>query len=614
MGLRRSYSGGRVLRFEAIEARLLLAADWTGLDQVRATYGLTGKGQTVAVIDTGVAYTHAALGGGFGAGYRVTAGYDFADEAPDPYDRGPAGAHGTHIAGVIASSDAAHLGVAPGVDLAALRVVDDSGQGSLGLIDQALQWVHSHRNSLRYPITTVNISLGAGGNFSTLPDWAFLESDLAQLQSDGIFVAVAAGNGFSSMHTVGVDYPAASPYVVPVAAADASGTMSAMSQRNARALVAPGIGIVSTLPDYVGNHNGRDDDFGAASGTSEAAAFVAGASALLREAYGRAGLSKVTEMTLYQTLVNTADTIHDNVTGLNYSRINLARAVESVLHGSGTTPQPTPPGPAATAWGSVRQQSFPGYAVGAQGQWFTVTASISGILTIEATSSPRRGNLHVDLMDATGKPSGAGSGNGGLVRIDVPASAGEVFSLHAYNDSVSGALTPVDFRVTNLVSQSSRTVNVQGTGGNDQFAFTAGAALQASINGVTYTFSRKRVDTVTFNGQGGADSASLLPAAGSQTLVLRSGFVDLLGAGYDVRTCATSKVSIDGGGGTAVVSDFNGSDRLTAAGTQARIDDGVTAVTLDHFRQIAAQAGPGATRKTQLSAVDFILQLSGPWL
>ena len=46
---------GRVLRLEAVEPRLLLSANWTGLDQVRAKYGLTGQGQTVAVIDTGIA-------------------------------------------------------------------------------------------------------------------------------------------------------------------------------------------------------------------------------------------------------------------------------------------------------------------------------------------------------------------------------------------------------------------------------------------------------------------------------------------------------------------------------------------------------------------------------
>src|SRR5438477_239085 len=47
------------------------SAQLTGLDLARAEFGFTGKGQTVAVIDTGIAYTHNALGGGYGTGYKV---------------------------------------------------------------------------------------------------------------------------------------------------------------------------------------------------------------------------------------------------------------------------------------------------------------------------------------------------------------------------------------------------------------------------------------------------------------------------------------------------------------------------------------------------------------
>ena len=274
----------RLLRFEPVEARLLLAADWTGLDQVRAQFGLTGQGQTVAVIDSGIAYTHTALGGGLGSGYRVAGGYDFAENDADPYDDGPAGAHGTHVAGVIGSSDAKAPGVATGVDLVALRVFDDSGEGYLSQVDAALKWIHANRTATRYPITTVNLSLGSTANLTSLPGWTFLENDLAQLEADGIFVAVAAGNAFSSYGAAGVNYPAVSSHVVPVAAGTADGKLAAFSQRDARCLVAPGIGLRGPVPDYAGDHNGRDDDFCGDSGTSTAAAFVSGASVLLREA------------------------------------------------------------------------------------------------------------------------------------------------------------------------------------------------------------------------------------------------------------------------------------------------------------------------------------------
>ncbi len=76
---------------------------------VSNTYGLRGAGQTVAIIDTGIAYDHLALGGGFGAGYHVVGGWDFTEEKDaDPYDDAPAGFHGTHVSGIVASQDPAH--------------------------------------------------------------------------------------------------------------------------------------------------------------------------------------------------------------------------------------------------------------------------------------------------------------------------------------------------------------------------------------------------------------------------------------------------------------------------------------------------------------------------
>jgi subtilisin family serine protease len=55
-----------------------------------------GTGQTIAVVDTGIDYNHPDLGGGLGRGHKVVAGYDFADNDPDPMDDN---GHGTHVAG-----------------------------------------------------------------------------------------------------------------------------------------------------------------------------------------------------------------------------------------------------------------------------------------------------------------------------------------------------------------------------------------------------------------------------------------------------------------------------------------------------------------------------------
>ena len=141
----------------------------TGLAAARAAYGLTGRGQTVAIIDTGIAFDHTALGGGWGG--RVVGGWDYAENDANPYDD-PAGAHGTHVAGIVGNSDSANPGVATGVDLVALRVFADNGSGYFHWVENALRWVYQNRNGFRNPITTVNLSLGAVYNGTSAPPGA----------------------------------------------------------------------------------------------------------------------------------------------------------------------------------------------------------------------------------------------------------------------------------------------------------------------------------------------------------------------------------------------------------------------------------------------------------
>ena len=62
-----------------IETQASAAHNLSGWTQMSQQFGLTGKGQTVAVIDSGIAWDHVALGKGFGAGYRVVGGWDFTE-------------------------------------------------------------------------------------------------------------------------------------------------------------------------------------------------------------------------------------------------------------------------------------------------------------------------------------------------------------------------------------------------------------------------------------------------------------------------------------------------------------------------------------------------------
>jgi subtilisin family serine protease len=315
----------------AIEEHLSEAHAQSGWNQVHSQYGLSGKGQTVAVIDSGIAFDHVALGKGYGPGYKVVGGWDFAENDAKPYDDAPAGFHGTHVAGIIGANDGVHFGVAPDVDLVALRVFNDSGKGELSWAESALQWVHTNRSAFANPITTVNLSLGAAWNSSTVPTWATLEEELGQLQRDGIVVVVSAGNAFQQNKTPGLSYPAASPFVIPVSSVDANGQLSDFSQRDSRSIAAPGRAIESTVPDYFYGKDGINNDWATASGTSQAAPYIAGASVLVREAMELAGFKNITPESIYEHLRSTANDVWDSITQQNYRSLDLDRAIESLI-------------------------------------------------------------------------------------------------------------------------------------------------------------------------------------------------------------------------------------------------------------------------------------------
>ncbi len=316
---------------QALESHVASAHQLTGWDKAVDQFGLTGRGQTVAVIDSGIAWDHVALGKGYGAGYRVVGGWDFAENDANPYDDGPAGFHGTHVAGIIGNDDATRTGVASDVDFVALRVFDDRGQSQTAWVEKALQWVSDHRDSFENPITTVNLSLGAQWNSNTIPSWAAFEDELRQLNQAGIVITVSAGNSFKQYNAPGLSYPAASEYVLPVASVDDNGQLSDFSQRSERVIAAPGRSIVSTVPDYFLGRDGKANDFSVLSGTSMAAPYVAGASVLVRQAMEMAGWTNITASSIAEHLRATSDEVFDAITKAHYDRLDLQQALDAIL-------------------------------------------------------------------------------------------------------------------------------------------------------------------------------------------------------------------------------------------------------------------------------------------
>jgi subtilisin family serine protease len=524
---------------------------WTGLSQVLANYGFTGAGQTVAVIDSGIAWDHVALGGGFGSNHRVVGGWDFAENDANPYDDGLYGSHGTHVAGIIGGdrSGSANDGVASGVDLVGLRVFNDTGQGYFGWVESALRWVHQYRNSFENPITAVNLSLGTSWNATTVPNWSTLEDEFAQLKADGIFVAVSAGNSFTTYNSPGLSYPAASPHVVPVMSADDSGSLSYFSQRQSRAIAAPGRGIVSSIPDYAGNHNGIADDYAAMSGTSMAAPFIAGASTIIRQAMQAASYTNITQDTIYNHMMATASTVFDAATNQSYKRINLSNAVASLQSANVTS----------TDWGTITQRQTNNVA-NTGTTLYKIRASQTGYLTAEAMFADSGGNIDIAILNSSLQVLASGAATSVGERADLWATAGTDYYVR-----VTGANSDIDFRITNLVSQSGKTVTVGGTTGNDAYWFDVGTTQRSvSINGTGYTFAKTAATTFNLDGGAGSDSATIVGTAKKETARLQYGYTTLTGTSINVVAVGMENVTVNGSGGADVVTlyDSAGNDSL----------------------------------------------------
>lgn len=314
-------------QLEILENRRLFAwssyAQLVDQDVAAGAYsGITGEGVTVAVIDTGIDYSHAALGGGFGSGKKVIGGYDFYDNDSDPMDES---GHGTMVAGVIAAnpyttSGVTYQGVAPDAKLVALRVGTESSISNDN-IERALQWIITHHDT--YDISVVNLSLGSGNYIDPETD-SQMSDEFASLRELGIFVVAASGNSNDAssgpIDQDGVAYPSADPNVFAVAAVDAGDVITTWAQRGDELdLLAPGVDIV--MPKMGGGYETED-------GTSFASPYVAGAAALIQQAWSGALPGDVGSILMTSGTGNLdGDNESGDTTGLLFSRLDIDNAL-----------------------------------------------------------------------------------------------------------------------------------------------------------------------------------------------------------------------------------------------------------------------------------------------
>src|SRR3954451_5720313 len=182
-----------------------------------------GDGINVAIVDTGIDYTHPELKDHYQGGFNAVIGTN------DPRDDD---GHGTHVAGTIGAADNGFgvVGVAPNVKLWSAKVLhpDSSGKatGSNAQIASGLNWVLAKKNALGGN-WIVNMSLGQCTDV-TVSDQCSLTPSLAMqtacqsLADAGVLVFAASGNDSTATHVASVSYPAAFSSVIAVGALDST--------------------------------------------------------------------------------------------------------------------------------------------------------------------------------------------------------------------------------------------------------------------------------------------------------------------------------------------------------------------------------------------------------
>ncbi|MEK6940619.1 MAG: S8 family serine peptidase [Nanoarchaeota archaeon] len=303
---------------------------------------LTGSGQTICIVDTGINYTHESFGscarGDFLAGNcsKIINGTDTVNSDNDPYDDQ---GHGTHVAG-IAAANGSVIGIGPDARLAIAKVCDSSGVCSDADVKAGIEWCTLYAE--QYNISVISMSLGDGASYTnaTCPsDW---DTEILTAVSKNITVVASSGN---ENYTEGISHPACADNVISVGATydkdigsrswclkspcvssnrctDAETYADLLTCFSNRAsnldILAPGA-IITSL-----SYDGSTED---RSGTSMATPFVAGMLSVMYQYTLLENGERLNNTIAWAILNQSGVKVKDNVTNYTFSRVELNNAI-----------------------------------------------------------------------------------------------------------------------------------------------------------------------------------------------------------------------------------------------------------------------------------------------
>lgn len=229
-----------------------------GLQKIRAPLAWAfARGNTVsiAVLDSGIDFTHPDLRG------RTVAGFNFIDPGSLPQD---GFWHGTHVSGIAAAIQDNHIGIAGtavNATIMPLKILDDGGNGKLEDLESAIRY------AARRHVRVINMSVGTFTDDNRCPQ--LLQEQVNFAHDRGVLLVAAAGNQAGAVPF----FPAACQNVLAVTSSNSEDSLSFFDNTGSWIdLTAPGEDIISTVP-------GGGYDFGF--GTSMSTPFVAAAAAMV---------------------------------------------------------------------------------------------------------------------------------------------------------------------------------------------------------------------------------------------------------------------------------------------------------------------------------------------